>query len=257
MMCPVWRWCAVWMAVVLSAVAGEPGVGGEFIAVLIPYQEAVVSARVSSVVGEYRLKDGDAAAKNAVIVELDTAEFLPLKEKAEAVYQESVTQRNYYRKIYDGNLELFQKGLLGEQELAKSKLDWELAVAREKTAIADLRLTSFNVVECSIRMPFDGKLAERLCKAHEFVRAGMPLVSVIDDSKVYAVAFLPLELRSRLRLGEPLWFLTDEQAMPLEGKIAFLAPRGDATSGNFELRLLLDNADGKLLPGMSGVIRCR
>ena len=223
-----------------------------YVAIVTPLREAVISSAVTGNVGEYQVADGVYTEKGAVIVTLDDREYQSLAAKAKAVFNEAVAQYNYSQKMHEGNLALAQKQMCSEQELARTQLELELAAAKRDSAKADYDNALLELEQCTITMPFAGRIVERFVKSHEFVRPGMPLLSILDDTQVYAVVFLPLHYRSALQLEQTLYFQFENVPGIFAGKVEFIAPKADAATGNFEVRARIDNSQGLLVSGMSG-----
>lgn len=109
-----------------------------------------------------------------------------------------------------------------------------------------------------IRAPYSGVVIEKLVLDGQRVMAGDPLYRVADLSEVWVEGEvfegdLPL-----VRLGETVE--VELQALPGQvrrGHIVFIQPTVSTDTRTVRVRVALDNADGRLKPGMYATIRIR
>jgi membrane fusion protein (multidrug efflux system) len=99
--------------------------------------------------------------------------------------------------------------------------------------------------------PFDGIVGIRGVSLGDYVKDGTDLVNV-EDVRILKVDFrLPERSLPQIKAGQDVEVVAD--ALPNErwqGQIEAINPRVDANGRSLELRGRLDNASGKLRPGM-------
>jgi len=103
----------------------------------------------------------------------------------------------------------------------------------------------------ALRAPHDGVVSEVLVREGETVAAGTPLFRVASLDTLWLEAAIPQGDAARLTAGAPVTARVD--ALPGErftGHIESLLPQIDAASRTRPARIVLDNAEGKLAPGM-------
>jgi len=222
--------------------------------VLFPFRKAVIASRIDSVITRYNYKTGENFAKGAAIVKLDSGLYRQIRLKAEAELLEAETQLRFSEKIYQRNLGLYQDGALGNQELDRSKLDSEIARSELRLMRAALKMAQLNVNFCTIKAPFAGKLIRKDIFEHEFVKAGQPVMEIIDDHKLLAFIHLPSARINTVKIGAKMKFRIDETGVEHEGAVYEIAGVIDPGSRTFEVKAVLDNARRTLVPGMSGIL---
>jgi len=76
----------------------------------------------------------------------------------------------------------------------------------------------------------------------------------VDTRRCYFITHLEASAAARLNLDQTVRLVIDGGAGPVsvQGKIAFLSPVVDPASGLQKVKVLFDNADGKVRPGVSG-----
>lgn len=208
--------------------------------VLFPFKRAIISAIINTSVKEYLFKEGESFSEGDIIVKLDDAIYNHRFIKAK-------TYSTFATKVYQNNLNLAEKGGIGQYELEKSKFENEAAEAEMK--IAQIELDA-----CTIKAPFSGSLVKKIAREYEFVRIGQPVVEIINDYQLLAVMHLPSTQRESVRKGQKIQFRIDETGTFSTGKIYEISAEIDPRSRTFELKILIDNKDRKLSAGMSGVM---
>jgi Cu(I)/Ag(I) efflux system membrane fusion protein len=115
----------------------------------------------------------------------------------------------------------------------------------EREREATLRLT--------LRSPVAGTVLERGVAEGQYVGADTPLFTVVDLSRVWVLADLYEQDLERVRAGDRARFTADALPQrPFEGRVQFIYPTVSAETRTIKARLVLENPDGILRPGMYG-----
>lgn len=191
---------------------------------LEPVRQVTLVATVDGLVMPLRLQVGDRYSSQTELVRLDGRLRQLEVERAQAALQAALDEQ--------------QKGG---------------APARVMIAQKDLEIAQLLLEQTVIRMPWDGHLLQVHVSEGQFVRAGDPLVTVADQSRL--VAEVPIDRRS-LKVGDAVPLKVEETAV--EGKLAAILPlpaRFDPLRGLFQSvatgRVEIDNAQGQLLAGQT------
>lgn len=223
----------------LSAVILAGGELSEIKAVLFPFREAVIAARIDSTLKPYQFKIGEKFAKESIIVQLDNRRYLIEQKRA-------AEQFNFAKANFEDKQELRAKNFTSDFELKKAQFDFKLA----ETALQDAELKlSF----CTVKSPFAGKIGEILTREFETARIGQPLFKIIDDNALLAVLNVPMNNPNLTKPGIPLTFKLENGEM-VQGKIFEVAPQADHRTNTIRIRVLIPNENGKYTAGMSGVL---
>src|SRR5262245_25319674 len=99
----------------------------------------------------------------------------------------------------------------------------------------------------TVTAPIAGTITERHAAPGEQTDADS-LFEIADFSSVWAELDVFSRDRPRLREGLPVAIGTDN-GLSAEGSIAYLAPVGDRASQSLKARVVLDNSDGRWIPG--------
>lgn len=148
-------------------------------------------------------------------------------------------------------------------EIAQKRLSiHKIDLAREiETAQATLRLEEANLLsaerelaECTVLVPFGGRVARLLRHAHESVQPGQELAEVVDDRVLLARFFAPSRSLPRIRMGGRLEIRIEETGGVVEGVVRQIGALVEPASSTIQVSLEVDNAGRSLRGGMRGTL---
>ncbi len=200
-------------------------------------ESVVLRPEVSGRIATIGFRDGQVVKKGQLLIGLDST-----------LNEAEVAQ---YRAEYD----LALSNLKRSEDLARQKFisssAQETAASNAQVAEARLKLAQARLSKMKIVSPFDGIVGIRGVSLGDYVKDGTDLVN-IEDVRILKVDFrLPERSLSQIKAGQDVEVVAD--ALPNErwqGQIEAINPRVDANGRSLELRGRLDNASGKLRPGM-------
>ncbi|MBC8119587.1 MAG: efflux RND transporter periplasmic adaptor subunit [Burkholderiaceae bacterium] len=192
-----------------------------------------VAGRISAI----GFKDGQIVRKGQMLIALDNA--LNAAEVAQMKAEYDLAVANFKRSEDLASRKFISSSA---QETASSNAQ----VAEAKLQLAQARLSKMRIVA-----PFDGVVGIRGVSLGDYVKDGTDLVNV-EDVRILKVDFrLPERNLTQIKVGQSIEVVAD--ALPGErfsGQIDAINPRIDANGRSLEIRARLDNAGGKLRPGM-------
>ena len=221
-------------AVLLLGAAEHPVVK----AVLFPFREAVIAARVDSALEPYRFKLGEPFKAGDTLVTLDTSRYAIEEKRAH-------DQFDFAKANYEDKKLLRAKNFTSDFELKKSEYDFRQA----ENALADAQL---NVSFCTVKAPFAGKIVEFLTREYETTRPGQPLFRIIDDNQLLAVMNVPMDNKALCTVGNSVTIAITGENLTASGRIYEVTPQADHRTGTVRIRVLIDNAAGQFKAGMTG-----
>jgi len=130
-----------------------------------------------------------------------------------------------------------------ETDETREKLEYE--IARE-----ELR-------KRTLYAPFSGQIAELLIGVGENVEPDTPLVHLVSTSSLDFVANIELGVSQKLKLGQWVELQLEAGAATVnkDAEIIFISPVIDLASRLRTIKARFDNQDGKVIPGITGVMR--
>jgi membrane fusion protein (multidrug efflux system) len=115
---------------------------------------------------------------------------------------------------------------------------------------ARVGLAEHAVADASVRAPFDGLIARRLVNAGEFVDVGQKLFSLVALDPVEVEFFLPEVESSRVAIGQAVEVrVASYPDAVFGGVVSVVSPTIDTVSRTRRAKALIQNRDGRLLPG--------
>ena len=88
----------------------------------------------------------------------------------------------------------------------------------------------------------------------EWIEPNQTLVRIVQTDRLQVEGFAPIKLARKLQVGMPVvvHFKEDWIEQPVAGKILFINPDANPNNLNLQVRVEVENKDGKLVPGMRG-----
>lgn len=235
-----------------------------------PYAQAVIGSTVSGKVDDILVAEGQTVKKGEVLLELEreeerlSAEMARIVAQSKADLQGSEAKEATLERDFRATRQLFDSSnSVSEEMVWQKELEWKLATAErarlamleEKEAL-EHKLAEAQVARRVVRSPFQGVVVKLHKREAESVQALEPLVEVVDVRRCRLVAYVAATEAQSLRTGQELTIQLDGAAKPRvrKGRIEFLSPVVDRSSMLRTVKVVFDNADGSIEPGVSGRI---
>jgi len=209
--------------------------------VLLPFKEVLVSSAVSGILAEVNVKEGDSVASDQLLARLvDRVEAKEVERSAKVLEQKEFAAQ--------GTQNLFNDKVVSEGEAIEKRLDRDVAKLQQQVAAEQLERRK-------IRSPLAGVVVEKKKEAGEAVNENEAVFRIIDISSVYLQVFIDAGVALTLKHGQAVLVTFPEyQGLERPGTVDFIDPRIDGASGLVRIKVLIDNADRKLIAGMRGSV---
>ncbi len=209
--------------------------------VLLPFKEVTVSSAVSGILAEVNVKEGDTVTADELLARLiDRVETKEAERFAKVLEQKEFAAQ--------GTQNLFHDKVVSEGEAIEKRLDRDIAKLQHQVALEQLERRK-------IRSPVTGLVVEKKKEAGEAVNENEVVFRVIDISRVYLQVFVDATVALDLKNGQAVTVTFPEyRDRTAAGVIDFIDPRIDGASGLVRIKVLIDNADRKLIAGMRGSV---
>jgi len=165
-------------------------------------------------------------------------------------------------------LEQMQKGARTEQlAAAQAQIDaaaaqFDGAGAQIEAAKAQAEALQAQIDKLTLRAPLSGVVLKRNIEPGEVVAPGAALMSLGDTGNLYITVYVPEDRYGQIKAGQPVTVKVDSfPADKFAAKVTRIADQAEFTPRNvqtaegrattvFAVKLAVDNADGRLKPGM-------
>jgi membrane fusion protein, multidrug efflux system len=242
--------------------------GIEVVGTLTPKLEARLKAEYSGIVTEVYVTEWVRVKKGTPLAKLDTREIEAIVQKAQAAVE--VGKANLLQAEVGGNRaereltraqNLKTEGLITQQNLDDVQTEKAASLARIAAAKAqvlaaekDLRQAQTRLAKAVMQSPLDGVVASRNINIGDLV--GEPgttriLFQIVDNRQLELTVTVPSTEMGRLRLGQPLTFITDTfPDKPFSGRIKYINPTVNEADRSVKVIAEVPNSSETLKAGL-------
>ncbi len=200
-------------------------------------ESVTLSTTVTDIIAEINFSDGEQVKAGRLLIRLEDAEEQAQLRASQALREERRNASNRSSQLQERNL--------------AARADVEDSQSRLRQAEADIQAIEAQLANYQIKAPFSGRVGFRNISVGALVTPGMNLVT-LDKLDVMKLDFsVPEVFLGRLSPG--LMLNATTAAYPddiFSGEIATIGTRVDPVTRSINVRAELDNADGRLRPGM-------
>jgi RND family efflux transporter MFP subunit len=210
-----------------------------------PIRDAILNSPVDGIIDRQFFEEGRFAQEGEILLQLNKS-----LQELEAARRSIV--RDNRKKELDRMEALFRETRsVSEEDLDKKRLEYQEAEAEYELAVDLVRKREITapfsgfVVDWFNRDPGEG------CKQNE-----TPLVRLVDTRQIRFICNLEAGLGRDLREKQvvPLELADGADQRTVEGVIVFISPIIDAASGLLTVKVLFQNPDGAIRPGVRGYL---
>jgi RND family efflux transporter MFP subunit len=215
-------------------------------------RSARLSPRVDGLVARVRVDAGDAVKAGATLVELDSTVARLALARAQANTAETRARADEAERLATEARRLVAEGHLPQTEVARRESEAKLAAAALVAAGAGEKEQAELLRRHVVPAPFAGVVSRRLTEAGEWVARGTPVMELVATDRVRLDVQAPQERFAAIRADATVRVFSDALGGDsLAGRIVARVPVSDPSARTFLVRVLVDGAAGRLLPGTS------
>lgn len=233
---------------------------------LDPLEEVVIYPKVSARIAEIKVQEGDLVEKGQLLVELDhrdiDAQIASIKaqiavsiaslESAKANYDNALKERDRYRRLVKEGFATTQQLDVKETAFAQARAQVNLNNATIQKNRSELKRQQVLLSEYFLESPLNGKVVNDY--SHSVGTMVSPSTAVMHVARVdmlEAVIKAPQDRAVNFREGMKAELSVESfPGRTFEGKINTISPVVDASTRATTVKVVLENPDGLLKPGM-------
>jgi membrane fusion protein (multidrug efflux system) len=218
---------------------------------LLAKEEATIAAQVAGPVTSVLVEEGDAVEADQTLLEIDPERRQLELRDARAGVEEARANLAEREREARRIRALVERGVASQARVDETETAAKLARSRFEAASARLGLAQRSLRDASVSAPFAGLVARRHVSAGEFVAAGQALFDLVALDPI-EVEFHLAEIDSgRVSPGDEV----EVSVAPYPGEVfpartTMIAPTIDPETRTLRVKAEIDNADGRLRPGL-------
>lgn len=205
-----------------------------------PARTVEIKAETSGRITALGVERGQRAKAGQVLLTLDLRDRQARLEQARAGVSE-------HQSAWEGQLALKPQGYVSDTQLAETR-------AKLEGARAELTRAELDLDYMQIRAPFDGTVQERAVEIGDYVRAGDPVATFVDNTRLVVTGSIAEQDAGFVRVGEyaTAALVTGQE---VKGRIRYLAPVADEATRTFTVELEIPNPSATLPAGVTAEMR--
>jgi cobalt-zinc-cadmium efflux system membrane fusion protein len=244
--------------------AGEQA---DTLGVLEPVARTILGAPTYGCIVKILAEEGEKVAQGQVLVQLDDRgrqveyERARLAAEDQSDVEQARLAAEYRLHEYERQKRAFDSSTtptISQSDLETFRLNSDLAQAVLKTHLADLaqrqkvvELRQYEWEITRIRAPFAGTVTRKIAEVGQVAELATPLLELIDTHQLYFVIHPPAAELRHVAVGQQAQ-VTPElfPELATSGRVVLVGPEVDSTSNTIRVKVLVDNSDGRLRPGL-------
>jgi len=219
--------------------------------------------QVSGILIAVHFKDGSLVKKGDLLFTIDPRPFAAELARAQAQLAGAEARAAYTASDLARGERLLAENAIARRDFDEKQNAAHEAIANVQGAQAALRVAQLNLDYTRITAPIAGRVSRAEVTVGNLVApgSGPALTTLVSAERIYAAfdvdeqSYLKVVNRAKgqalpIHLG-----LADDDGYSLEGRLASVDNRLDSSSGTIRLRAIVDNPDGRLVPGLYARVR--
>ncbi len=202
-----------------------------------PWTDLQLLAKISGSINEVMVEEGDRVKKGDILAKIEEDDYRIALQRAQATYNQSKAD-------FDRDKSIHSKGVIPTADLETRKTSMQ-------TAKADLEHAKLQYSRCTITAPMDGVIKTLDAKIGLRLSVGDPIAEILEIDTLKAVIGIPeSDVNAVRKLDQVELTIQALNGETIVAKTHFLSPSPDTVARLYSLELIIDNSDGRILPGM-------
>lgn len=229
---------ALMACILVSGAASAQDNAGAIRGIVRAVNESWISTDIDARIDSLPFREGQSFKKGDVLAVFDCGDLAAQLKSAEAVLRaEQLTADNSAR--------LAKLNAVGKFEV-------DLAKAKTEQATAEVEAFQSKFSRCTIKAPFDGRIATMRAHAHEFPDRKAPLMQIVGDTGLEIDTLVPGVWLRWLKPGALFSVMIEETGTTIPAEVSRVAAVVDPVSQTVKITARFTGETAGVLPGMSG-----
>ncbi|HEY5690031.1 MAG TPA: efflux RND transporter periplasmic adaptor subunit [Cyclobacteriaceae bacterium] len=180
-------------------------------------------------------KEGKNVSKGDLLIQVNDEEI-----------SAQLTKQRFNKKLNE-DIEFRQRKLLEKDAISQEEYD--NALNRLNTSIADISLLQAQLDKTKVRAPFDGIIGLRYVSEGALITTNTPIANLYNISPAKIEFAIPGRYSMQVKPGQRIKFTVESDTSIFIGKVYAVEPQIDVNTRTIKIRALAENTKGLLLPG--------
>ena len=202
---------------------------------VLPNESLELKSEVSGKIISILFNEGKQVKKGDLLIQMNDDEIAAQLEK-----------QRYNQKLNEDN-EFRQRKLLEKDAISQEEYD--NALNRLNTTVADIRLLEAQLAKTRIQAPFDGVIGLRFVSEGAYISPNNVIATLYNISPAKLEFAVPGRYSTQVAPGKKIRFTIENDLQVYEGQVYAIEPRIDPSTRTLKIRALAENRRGNLLPG--------
>lgn len=211
----------------------------------------IITSKYGGKVSDVLAENGEIVHSGQSLIIMDATEQRNAQIQAQNMLAKAQASANYIQKNYERMKNLYNAGAISKNDFDNAELAYQVAKADVNSAQATCSNAQEAVNDTSVSSKINGTVADCNIKAGQMVDAGTPLMTVQDLSSIYLVVNVNQDDINKITVGQKVKVTVD--AFPdktFNGTVEIMNPVADSASRSFQVKMLVENSEALLKPGM-------
>ncbi len=221
--------------------AADNGAGQTYVGMVEEQEATAVSFTGMGVVRRVLVNEGQAVSKGQLLAEMDDTSARSVLSGAEAQMAQADDALKRYGMLHDN-------GSLPEAQ-------WVEIQSKVAQAKAQLEVAKKNLADCRLVAPVSGIIGRKMIGAGETALPSQAVVSILDIRNVKIRVSIPEAEIGTISNKTPASIEVAAIQQTFKGGMIEKGVKADALTHTYDVRILVANSEGRLLPGMVANVR--
>lgn len=221
---------------------------------LDPEWQADVAAKVDGRLDKVYVREGDRVSRGQVLAVLEQTDTDADLLNARGAYTDAEINLRKAEADLARYEKLYASGAVSQQMAEDYRFARDNAAARLESARGSLQAMESKSSGTVLTSPADGIIAKRYYQEGYYAKAGTPIFSVADISRLKTVVHIPEGQIGSVKVGNVADItLSAYPDRKIQGTVTRIAPVADLPAHTFETEIQVDNTEG-LLAGLYATV---
>jgi membrane fusion protein, multidrug efflux system len=217
---------------------------------LNPNDEVIISSEVDGILKDIPVDEGTPVTKGTILARVDDTDYRLATDTAQAAVRQAEANLTNLTTEKKRKEALFKEELVTSQQFDDVSTRLTVAARDLDRAKFALSLTNERLGKSTICSPIKGIVKERKVTAGDFVRAGMPILTIVQIDPLKLSFTITEKDVGSLKTGQDVAFMVDPfPNREFKGTLSIIYPNLDERTRSLKAEAITKNPSLELKPG--------